>query len=341
MSSIDAVGYRSGSNPPTLGTPRDGRHRGPPRTSPPDLRLAGARDGAGGCESSKRCPLPRERRRTSRRRRSGPGTRTHSGSARTRRRAARRRRRRRRECLPPRGAHRRSARRLAPGARTHRRRRFLRRVVRLANRLQAPRERVWVIGGGNDGRQRQAAGHTGHRREAVGKGSIVKTRGNTAQPAAVEFVLPSMGGRQKRLQLLALVAVLGLALVSGLARAANTPTAPKPLRVLFIGNSQTSTNDLPAFVAAIAKAYKQTISTARSRRAPSPFRATGTAAARAGRCSAAVGMRSCCSRDRRSSPRAARTSASTQRLSPTRRASGGRGRSCSWCGRGADPAWPR
>ena len=53
--------------------------------------------------------------------------------------------------------------------------------------------------------------------------------------------------------------MLGLALVSGLARAANTPTAPKPLRVLFIGNSQTSTNDLPAFVAAIAKAYKQPI----------------------------------------------------------------------------------
>ena len=37
---------------------------------------------------------------------------------------------------------------------------FLRRVVRLANRLQAPRERVWAIGGGDDGRQRRAAGHT-------------------------------------------------------------------------------------------------------------------------------------------------------------------------------------
>ena len=46
---------------------------------------------------------------------------------------------------------------------------FLRRVVRLANRLQAPRERLWAIGGGDDGRQRRAAGHTGHRREAVGK----------------------------------------------------------------------------------------------------------------------------------------------------------------------------
>jgi hypothetical protein len=68
-----------------------------------------------------------------------------------------------------------------------------------------------------------------------------------------------MGGRLKRSQLIAIVAMLGLALVSGLARAANAPTTPKPLRVLFIGNSQTSTNDLPAFVAEIAKAYKQKI----------------------------------------------------------------------------------
>jgi hypothetical protein len=77
--------------------------------------------------------------------------------------------------------------------------------------------------------------------------------------APVEFVLPFMGGRLKRSQLIAIVAMLGLALVSGLARAANAPTTPKPLRVLFIGNSQTSTNDLPAFVAEIAKAYKQKI----------------------------------------------------------------------------------
>ncbi len=68
-----------------------------------------------------------------------------------------------------------------------------------------------------------------------------------------------MGGHRKRLELIALVALLALALVSGLARAANAPAAPKPLRVLFIGNSQTSTNDLPAFVAAIAKTYKQRI----------------------------------------------------------------------------------
>jgi hypothetical protein len=66
-----------------------------------------------------------------------------------------------------------------------------------------------------------------------------------------------MGGLLKRFRWIALVAVLALALVSGLARAANPPTTPKPLRVLFIGNSQTSTNDLPAFVAAIAKVYKQ------------------------------------------------------------------------------------
>jgi hypothetical protein len=68
-----------------------------------------------------------------------------------------------------------------------------------------------------------------------------------------------MGGLVKRSRSIALVAVLGLALVSGLARAANTPATAEPLRVLFIGNSQTSTNDLPAFVAAIAKLYKQKI----------------------------------------------------------------------------------
>ena len=61
----------------------------------------------------------------------------------------------------------------------------------------------------------------------------------------------------KRLQWVALVAFLGLALVSGLARAAERPSNIRPLRVLFIGNSQTSTNDLPAFVAAIATASKQ------------------------------------------------------------------------------------
>ncbi len=68
-----------------------------------------------------------------------------------------------------------------------------------------------------------------------------------------------MVGRLKRLRLLALVALLGLALVSGLARAADAPSSTRTLRVLFIGNSQTSTNDLPAFVAAIAKASKVTI----------------------------------------------------------------------------------
>ncbi len=65
-----------------------------------------------------------------------------------------------------------------------------------------------------------------------------------------------MGGHLKRLHWLALVALLGLALVAGLARAADAPTNARPLRVLFIGNSQTSTNDLPAFVAEVAKAAK-------------------------------------------------------------------------------------
>ena len=69
-----------------------------------------------------------------------------------------------------------------------------------------------------------------------------------------------MVGHLKRLHWLALVALLGLALVAGLARAATAPpNTARTLRVLFIGNSQTSTNDLPAFVAAIAKASKFTI----------------------------------------------------------------------------------
>lgn len=65
-----------------------------------------------------------------------------------------------------------------------------------------------------------------------------------------------VGGRLKRLQWIVLGVLLGLALVSGLARAADVPSSARPLRVLFIGNSQTSTNDLPAFVAEIAKASK-------------------------------------------------------------------------------------
>lgn len=76
------------------------------------------------------------------------------------------------------------------------------------------------------------------------------------QPAAGKFVVLHVGGRLKRLQLLALVALLGLALVSGLGRAADGSSSARPLRVLFIGNSQTSTNDLPAFVAEIARASK-------------------------------------------------------------------------------------
>ena len=44
---------------------------------------------------------------------------------------------------------------------------FLRRGVRIANCFQGPRERVRAIRGGDDGRQRRAAGHTGNRREAA------------------------------------------------------------------------------------------------------------------------------------------------------------------------------
>lgn len=78
-----------------------------------------------------------------------------------------------------------------------------------------------------------------------------------SQPRALEFVLPLVGRRLQRLRLLALVALLGLALVSGLARTDDATGSVRTLRVLFIGNSQTSTNDLPAFVAEIAKASKQ------------------------------------------------------------------------------------
>ena len=56
---------------------------------------------------------------------------------------------------------------------------------------------------------------------------------------------------------LAVLLLLVLAGAAGFGRAA-TPAPPRqlPLRVLFIGNSQTSTNDLPAFVAEIAKESK-------------------------------------------------------------------------------------
>ena len=57
----------------------------------------------------------------------------------------------------------------------------------------------------------------------------------------------------KALIVLTLLAVLA---ASGPGRAAVAPSRQQPLRVLFIGNSQTSTNDLPAFVSEIAKASK-------------------------------------------------------------------------------------
>ena len=54
---------------------------------------------------------------------------------------------------------------------------------------------------------------------------------------------------------IAILAILGGMLVSGSGRADSAARA-EPLRVLFIGNSQTSTNDLPAFVAAMARKSK-------------------------------------------------------------------------------------
>jgi hypothetical protein len=53
---------------------------------------------------------------------------------------------------------------------------------------------------------------------------------------------------------LALAAAVAVA--AGASGAAVPPSRQQPLRVLFIGNSQTSTNDLPAFVAEIAKVSK-------------------------------------------------------------------------------------
>jgi hypothetical protein len=49
------------------------------------------------------------------------------------------------------------------------------------------------------------------------------------------------------------LALLAVVVAAGPGRAATPPSRAQPLRVLFIGNSQTSTNDLPGFVAEIAK----------------------------------------------------------------------------------------
>lgn len=50
--------------------------------------------------------------------------------------------------------------------------------------------------------------------------------------------------------------MVGVALVSGFGRGASLPDGERPLRILFIGNSQTSTHDLPAFVAEVARTSK-------------------------------------------------------------------------------------
>jgi hypothetical protein len=54
----------------------------------------------------------------------------------------------------------------------------------------------------------------------------------------------------------ALALVAAVVVAAGPTGAAVVPSRQQPLRVLFIGNSQTSTNDLPAFVAEIAKVSK-------------------------------------------------------------------------------------
>jgi hypothetical protein len=61
-----------------------------------------------------------------------------------------------------------------------------------------------------------------------------------------------MGKPWNQLRWLVAVALLSVAVASGWS--GYGPQRDPPLRVLFIGNSQTSTNNLPAFVAAIARA---------------------------------------------------------------------------------------
>ena len=71
-------------------------------------------------------------------------------------------------------------------------------------------------------------------------------------------------------------ALLAIVLVAAPGRAATpAPGRDTPLRVLFIGNSQTSTNDLPAFVAQIAKVSKHAKVTYRTI-APSAPRSRGS-----------------------------------------------------------------
>ena len=113
-----------GIEAPTPETRRGGRRRDPPRTSSRAPRPAGGRDGAGGCESSKRCPSPRRvvvrAEHRDQLRRASNATRTRSNASA----CAARRRRRRRGCRRLRGAPRRCGRRPVPGARTRRRRRL-------------------------------------------------------------------------------------------------------------------------------------------------------------------------------------------------------------------------
>ena len=52
-----------------------------------------------------------------------------------------------------------------------------------------------------------------------------------------------------------LLLLVGLALLAGGWSQAQPSAAQEPLRVLFVGNSLTATNDLPALVARLARAF--------------------------------------------------------------------------------------
>ena len=103
-------------------------------------------------------------------------------------------------------------------------------------------------------------GCRGDRREwvPIHPPSGILTGAMRSQPGAVEFVLPLVGGRlQTASTARARRGARACARLGARPGRQRAEPRPQPLRVLFIGNSQTSTNDLPAFVAAIAKASKQ------------------------------------------------------------------------------------
>ena len=92
---------------------------------------------------------------------------------------------------------------------------------------------------------------------------------------------------------LALAAVGGVALLTGFTSSEPPPTQ-RPLRVLFIGNSLTATNNLPAFVAALARTAKHAKVEYRTFApgAASASRTTGRSGALAARSPRSAGTRS-------------------------------------------------